>query len=158
MVSAYREAELRDLPAVCALGQVVNLLHYEAWPSIFAPPSEPLRDESHWRQSIGQPNATTFVAEHSVDLIAFVTVMLAEESNPLLQSMCYTRIGSVCVAKPFRGKGVGKQLMSLAEQWGASRGAKDMRLNVWSFNESALAFYQELGYQVRSVLMGKPLS
>jgi ribosomal protein S18 acetylase RimI-like enzyme len=158
MVSAYREAEARDLPAICALGQVVNLLHHEAWPSIFAPQSDPSRDESHWRQSIGQSNATTFLAEYSGEPIAFVTVMLADESNSLLQPMRYARIGSVCVAQAFRGKGVGRELMSLAERWALARGAKDMRLKVWSFNEPALAFYQELGFQVRSLLLGRPLT
>ena len=158
MISTYREAELRDLPAICALGQVVNLLHHDTWPSIFAPQSDPLRDASHWRQSIDQPNATTFVAEHSGELIAFVTVMLVDESKSLLQPMRYAHVGSVCVAKPFRGKGMGKQLMSLAEHWAVGRGAEDMRLNVWAFNESALAFYRDLGYQVRSLFLGKRLT
>jgi ribosomal protein S18 acetylase RimI-like enzyme len=156
-ISAYREAELHDLPGVCALGEVVNLLHHDAWPSIFAPRSDPSRDAPHWRRSIGQPHATTFVAEHSGELMAFITVMLVDESNSRLQPMRYAHVGSVCVAEPFRGRGIGKQLMSLAEQWAAGRGARDMRLNVWAFNESALAFYEELGYEVRSLFLGKPL-
>ncbi len=158
MNTTYREADLRDLPAICALGQVVNLLHHHVWPSIFAGPSDPARDAAHWRQSIGQPNATTFVAEHAGELVAFATVMVVDESNPRLQPMRYAHVGSICVAEVFRGQGLGKQLMALADQWAIGRGARDMRLNVWAFNEAALAFYRELGYDVRAVFLGRPLA
>lgn len=158
MLCAYREAEAHDLPAICALGQVVNLLHHTAWPDIFAPPSDPMRDAKHWQSSIGMPNSTTFVAALAGDIVAFVTVALVEESHSLLQPMRYARIGSVAVAEAHRGKGIGKHLMALAEEWAVRRGARDMRLNVWSFNERALAFYDELGYQTRSLSLGKPLA
>lgn len=158
MTTAYREADLRDLPAICALGQVVNLLHHEAWPSIFAPPSDPSRDAAHWERSIGQPGATTFVAEHAGEVIAFATVTVVDESNPRLQPMRYAHVGSIGVALDFRGQGIGKQLMVLAEQWAVGRGAKDVRLNVWTFNDSALAFYQELGYEVRALFLGRRLA
>ena len=157
MVTAYREAETQDLPVICALGQVVNLLHHTAWPEIFAPSSDPMRDAQHWSQSIAKANATTFVAERSGELVAFVTVMVVDESNSLLQPVRYARVGSVCVVETFRGQGIGRKLMSLAEQWSVGRGAKDMRLNVWCFNEPALALYRELGYEVRSHALGKPL-
>jgi ribosomal protein S18 acetylase RimI-like enzyme len=158
MVVAYREAEVSDLSAVCVLGQVVNLLHHEAWPGIFAPPSDPAHDASHWEQSICKPNATTFVAEQAAKLLAFVTVFLVEDSNPLLQPARFSRIGSICVAQGHRGRGIGKHLMALAEQWAVSGGAGDIRLQVWCFNEPALALYKELGYQVRSHILGKSLT
>lgn len=157
MSNEYREARLHDLPAICELGQVVNLLHHEAWPAIFAPPSDALRDEAHWRRGIGHADAVTFVAEQAGNLVAFITVMLVDESNSLLQPGRYARIGSICVDEAFRGRGVGKRLMVLAEEWSASRGASDMRLNVWSFNQRALSFYDELGYQVRAHSLGKAL-
>ena len=47
--------------------------------------------------------------------------------------------------------------MQLAEEWAAGRGAIDVRLNVWAFNQSALALYKELGYEVRSLFLGKAL-
>ena len=157
MGDVVREAHLADLPAICALGQVVNLLHHEAWPQIFAGPSEPRRDEAHWRLSIAADSATTFVVERSGELVAFATVAVIDESLSLLQPLRYAKVGSVCVAEPLRGQGIGKQLMAQAEQWACARGAVDLRLNVWAFNEAALRFYTELGYEVRSQFLGKPL-
>jgi ribosomal protein S18 acetylase RimI-like enzyme len=155
---AIREATADDLPAICVLGQEVNLLHHEAWPRVFAAPADPDRDAPHWRQSISSASATTFIAEQSGNAIGFITVFLADDPSPLLQPGRIARIGSVCVTAPHRGQGVGRALMAQAECWAFERGAQDIRLNVWAFNEAALRFYDELGYGVRSHVLGKSLA
>ncbi|MCE9660691.1 MAG: GNAT family N-acetyltransferase [Burkholderiales bacterium] len=154
---AYRAATEADLPAICVLGQVVNLLHHQAWPQVFAPASAPERDELHWRQCIAGEGSMVFVAERSLELVGFVTISVATESHSLMQPMRYARVGSVCVQESERGKGVGRRLMSQAEGWALERGAAEIRLNVWAFNEAALGLYKELGYEVRSLSLGKAL-
>jgi ribosomal protein S18 acetylase RimI-like enzyme len=158
MTQAIREATAEDLPVICVLGQEVNLLHHEAWPQVFAAPSDPSRDAPHWQQSIASPNATTFLAEHSEQVIAFITVFFVTDSSPLLQPTPFARIGSICVAAQVRGRGIGRALMAQAERWAFERGATDLRLNVWAFNQAALRFYEELGYEVRLHSLGKALS
>lgn len=158
MTPVIREATLEDLHAICVLGQEVSLLHHEAWPQIFAPPLDPGRDASRWQQSIAAPDATTFVAEQASQIIAFITVAVATDSDPLLQPMRFARIDSVCVAAHLRGQGIGRSLIARAEHWALDRGASDLRLNVWAFNERALRLYEELGYAVRSHFLGKVLS
>jgi GNAT superfamily N-acetyltransferase len=158
MTVVIREATAEDLQAICVLGQEVNRMHYEVWPQIFASPSDPRHDASHWEQSIAKPDATTFVGELSGQVVAFITVASVTESNPLLQAMCVVRIGSVCVAAQHRRHGIGRSLMARAEQWARERNAGDIRLNVFAFNAEALRFYEELGYAVRSHLLGKTLS
>jgi len=153
-----REAIAEDLPAICVLGQELNLLHHEVWPQIFAAPADPSRDATHWQQSIGSANATTFVAEDLGQLIAFITVFFVTDSSPLLQPAPYVRIGSICVVAHHRGHGIGRALMAQAERWASERGADDIRLHVWGFNQAALRFYDELGYGVRSHVLGKVLS
>jgi GNAT superfamily N-acetyltransferase len=155
MTMLIREATAQDLHAICLLGQEVNRLHHDAWPRIFAPPTQPAHDASHWQQSIAKPDATTFVAEQSGEVVAFITVSLAVESNPLLQPMRVARIGSVCVTASVRRHGIGRALMARVEQWAHERAAADIWLNVWAFNAEALRFYESLGYAVRSHGMGK---
>jgi GNAT superfamily N-acetyltransferase len=150
-----REATASDLPAICALGAEVNALHHEAWPQLFAPEGPPERDSEHWQQSIARDSATTFVAVVEGVVVGFATVALLRETNSLLQPLSYGRIGSVSVAKAHRGNGIGPALMAQAEKWALSRGALDLRLNVWSFNQHALQVYKELGYVPRSVNLGK---
>ncbi|OTP76485.1 hypothetical protein PAMC26577_10475 [Caballeronia sordidicola] len=45
--------------------------------------------------------------------------------------------------------------MKIAEGWALEHGAADMRLAVWEFNQQAVDFYQELGYEIRAFEMGK---
>jgi ribosomal protein S18 acetylase RimI-like enzyme len=158
MTAVLREARAEDLPVICALGQEINLLHHDAWPQVYAPPSDPSRDAPHWQQSIGKLDATTFVAEQSGRVVAFITISLVTESNPLLQPMQVARVGSVCVSAQLRRQGIGRSLMAQAERWAHERGAGDIRLNVWAFNAEALRFYDELGFAVRSHFLGKVLS
>jgi len=156
-MTRYRAATEADLPAICALGQVVNLLHHQAWPQIFAPASAIERDEQHWRQCVEGSGSVVFVAERVGTLVGFVTVAVIKESHSLLQPMQYARVGSICVLEAERGRGVGSELMECAEGWATAQGAIDVRLNVWAFNQSALALYKELGYEVRSLFLGKSL-
>jgi ribosomal protein S18 acetylase RimI-like enzyme len=155
--ASYRQATIEDLDHVCKLGNELNRLHHEAWSNIFAQESDPRRDESHWRQSLQGETAATFVAEVQGAIVGFVTVHVGNESSPLLQPVCFARIGSVCVVEQERGRGIGRALMDQAEKWAAANRATDMRLNVWKFNAAALHLYAELGYEVRSLSMGKPI-
>jgi len=153
----YREAMREDLPSICRLGEDVNALHHAAWPRIFAEAGDPMRHAAQWEQSIGAERSTAFVAEHEGQVIGFVTVFIAQDPNPLLQPTQYGRVGSIGVAPQCWGQGVGTGLMQLAEQWARQRGALDIRLHVWAFNERALRLYAELGYEVRSHVLGKQL-
>lgn len=153
----YREALLADIPAICSLGEEVNLLHHEAWPHIFSAAGDPMRHASHWRQSIGGEESTTYVCEEDGSLLGFVTVLVVRDASPLLQPAPYARVGTVSVAASRRGAGIGTALMRLAERWASHRGILDLRLHVWSFNERAMALYTEMGYEVRSHVLGKRL-
>jgi ribosomal protein S18 acetylase RimI-like enzyme len=152
-----REALASDLPAICVLGEEVNAIHHAAFPHVFAGRGAPDAAASHWSNSIAQANATTFVAEHENQLIGFVTVGISDESHPLLQPVRVGRVGSIGVAEAARGRGVGSELMRRAQAWLASRGAQEVRLNVWQFNAGALRLYQRLGYEVRSVQLARRL-
>jgi ribosomal protein S18 acetylase RimI-like enzyme len=153
----YRRATLADLAAVCSLGQVINRLHYEAWPNVFAPASDPGADEAHWREGIEGEGCAAFVAEVDGEVVGFITASVATENHPLLQPLFFARVRSVCVTPQARGQGIGRGLMELAEAWAMDAGAVEIRLNVWEFNASAVRLYKELGYGVRSFHMCKPL-
>jgi ribosomal protein S18 acetylase RimI-like enzyme len=153
----YREASLADLPSICILGEQVNVLHHEAWPNIFAEPGDPMRHASHWQHSIEAEQATTFLCEHERSVVGFVTIFIAKDPSTLLQPAPYARVGSISVAPEHRGQGIGSELMYLAERWAHGRGVSDLRLHVWAFNERALGLYTELGYEVRSHVLGKRL-
>ena len=154
---SYREATSSDLQAICVLGEEVNAVHQRAFPEVFAGPGLHDRDAAHWLSSIGKDAATTFVADEAGELVGFVNVSMVTESHSLLLPMRFGRVGSVSVTEAKRGQGVGRALMSLAQDWVLQRGGKELRLNVWVFNTQALHMYEELGYEIRSHSLVKRL-
>lgn len=153
----YRPATEADLPALCALGQMVNLLHHQAHPHLFAPASAPERDDAHWRRSVSSPLGIAFLAECGGAPVGFATAGVADETHSLMQPLRYAWVGTVGVVPAHRGAGIGRMLMTMVEQWAAGHGAVDLRLMVWAFNQGAMRLYEELGYEVRMVGMGKTL-
>jgi ribosomal protein S18 acetylase RimI-like enzyme len=157
-MAVIREATDADLASICSLGEEVNAIHHEAFPAIFAGAGLPNRDRAHWGSSIGKTDSACFVAAADNAVVGFVTVAAIDENHSLLQSGRFGRIGSVGVTESMRGRGIGKALMRQAEAWAADRGATELRLTVWAFNEPALALYRELGYDVRSHQLAKVLT
>ena len=152
---SYRRATVEDLLSICELGNVVNRLHHEACPQVFAPSPDQAREQAHWLTSLQGEAAATFLAQDDGAVVGFVTVQILEENHCLLQPLCFARVGTLCVAEHMRGHGIGRALMEHAQRWAAVCGAMDIRLEVWKFNTSAMRLYEELGYEIRSFAMSK---
>lgn len=64
-------------------------------------------------------------------------------------------VHSFRVRRAWRGRGLGTRLMEVVETDLASRGFKEITLNVGGDNEGALRLYQRLGYQVVKEIPGR---
>jgi ribosomal protein S18 acetylase RimI-like enzyme len=62
----------------------------------------------------------------------------------------YAYIFLLYVAPEHRRRGIAKALIHKAETWAASRGDRQIGLQVFSHNQVALALYRRLGYQIQS--------
>jgi ribosomal protein S18 acetylase RimI-like enzyme len=67
-------------------------------------------------------------------------------------------IYDIHVDEAYRGRGLGRAAMELAEAEARSRGFFRMELNVFGGNEVARRLYRSLGYVDRAVRMGKDLA
>ena len=67
-------------------------------------------------------------------------------------------IYDVEIDEAHRGRGFGRALMSLAEQWARERDAVELQLNVFGGNDVARALYSSLGYAESAVTMTKRLA
>jgi ribosomal protein S18 acetylase RimI-like enzyme len=64
----------------------------------------------------------------------------------------------VAVTPSQRGRGLGRALMTAAEQWLAEQGARVIRLMVRAENEGVTSYYRSLGYEDSNMLvLGKRL-
>ncbi|WP_138947139.1 N-acetyltransferase [Plantibacter sp. M259] len=66
-------------------------------------------------------------------------------------------IWDVEIDESFRGRGLGRQAMQLAETAAKEQGAKTLGLNVFGFNRIARGLYESLGYETMAVQMRKAL-
>jgi len=66
-------------------------------------------------------------------------------------------IFDVRIYDEFRGKGYGKQVMSLVEEKARELGIKRMGLHVFAYNDVARNLYERIGYKVSSMNMLKDL-
>jgi len=60
-------------------------------------------------------------------------------------------VWDVAVHEAFRGRGIGRATMLLAEDVARSQGAASMRLNVFAYNTPAIRLYDGLGYETASM-------
>ena len=158
-VISYREATADDVATICELGQLLNAIHHAERPDIYAAETQDyLRDASHWMGSLTSPTQVIFLALVGDKPAGFVSAGVFTASGPLLQPMEFARIGSVCVAQIFWGKGLGRGLMAQVRNWALERGAQDIRLAVWGFNAHARRLYEELGFETRAFEMGMRLT
>jgi ribosomal protein S18 acetylase RimI-like enzyme len=63
----------------------------------------------------------------------------------------------VYVNPKHRRQGIGSALLYHAESWARARGDRQITLQVFLKNETAINLYHKLGYQPYSLLMQKPL-
>jgi RimJ/RimL family protein N-acetyltransferase len=55
------------------------------------------------------------------------------------------------VARPYRRRGIGAQLMQAAEDWARRAGVRKLELHVFPHNGPAIALYERLGYRREGV-------
>ena len=67
------------------------------------------------------------------------------------------RIRALVVGSEHRGKGVGRMLISAAEDWARRRGARDVMLTTHKRRTDAHRFYLSMGYEATGYRFYKPL-
>lgn len=91
----------------------------------------------HLLYILRHPRASTFVYE---DGRVLASLMLHDEDGIL-------RVLSVGVHSSCRRRGIGRRLMALAEDLAAKFRSREIRLEVSTNNDGAVAFYAALGYE-----------
>jgi GNAT superfamily N-acetyltransferase len=102
---------------------------------------------------IGETCAVLVAEDATGHLLGFVAV--AHDVHFTGDGQAY--VGELVVAQHAEGRGVGRVLMSAAEEWARARGYGFVILETGAANVGARAFYARLGYGEESVKLVKPL-
>jgi ribosomal protein S18 acetylase RimI-like enzyme len=158
MTCSIREARLEDYDALCLIFEQGDAHHRDALPRIFCSSDGPTRSWQYVAALIADENATILVAEDDNQVIGAIQALIREAPDiPIFVPRRYAVIDSIIVSQTYRRSGVGQALMEEAHLWALDKGATQVELNVWEFNQGALAFYERLGYSTASRKMFKSL-
>ena len=95
---------------------------------------------------LAEAGVTILVAECAGHLVGFSQVGNGV-GNKQLPSAAASELKRLYVQERFAGRGVGRDLLRLAEKAAAARGAEMLWLTAWEGNVRALQFYPRCGYE-----------
>lgn len=147
-----RKANIDDIPRLLELLLDINKIHVEGRSDIFNPnvtkfSYDDLKDIIE--------NNKLFINVYTIDNLV-IGYLMAEiqliESNLLKNRKIYF-IHDFCIDSKYRHHGIGKELFKYSKEESINLNCDSIELNVWSFNDSAIKFYESLGFKVRSQIM-----
>lgn len=104
------------------------------------------------------PNTISLVTELEDKIVGFCIVTLRQPSkNPLLKARKVAYMEDLCVDKRHRNLGIGRTLFNEVKLTAKEKGYDVMELMVWSFNDTAIKFYESMGMKPRSMFMEQKL-
>ena len=151
-----RRALSQDIDALLNLHHQIGKFHFENAPDAFVEPSAAERE--FFLRALSDESRLFLLAETQDEVVGFITAAITQNQTiPFLVKYPICRIGTIVVDQSKRSKGVGTQIMSACQSWAFESGAKQMRLEVISFNQGAQQFYVNLGFENTSHIMSKQL-
>lgn len=154
----FRKATVEDYNNLFELFDEIDTLHRDNLPHIFQQASGPVREQDYYSGLIDDKNVGLFVAEIGGKLVGFSHAIVKDTpAIPILVPRRYAIVDSIVVQAGFQNRGIGRKLMDKMQVWAIAKGATSIELNVYEFNEAAISFYKNLGYQTISRRMNKEL-
>ena len=148
-----RKAAPAEIPQILKLLVQVNMVHHNGRPDLFKGPATKY-SEKELKKLLRDETRPIFVCMNGDTLLGYAFCILKEVKDDQLLESCKTLyVDDLCVDETSRGNGVGKALMTHAVQYAKDCGCHNVTLNVWSFNEKAMRFYQSFGmYEQRRTM------
>lgn len=107
---------------------------------------------------VDQTDGAIFVAEEDDRIVGHVIIFGLIRPDDLDERQeRYSHLAELFVEPVHRGNGIGRDLVARAESYARRLGAYKLELKVHARNESAVAFYELLGYAPRTLIMSKRL-
>jgi GNAT superfamily N-acetyltransferase len=151
---AVRPVTLRDRDALWRLYVAFHEFHVRGVPdrlvSIPDPPDDADRAELYTAidKILNDDDATILVAEVDGEVVGLAEVYLRrDEANSRTVTYTYGHLQSLTVDEALRGRSIGTRLLAAAEQWARDKGATEIRLDTWEFEQGPLRFYEANGYR-----------
>jgi ribosomal protein S18 acetylase RimI-like enzyme len=153
MAVSIRPAKDHDIEALCEMYYDFHEFHVCGVPTHLRSLGNKAQwDQASLREVLGKimqgDESEIFVAETAGKLAGLIEVYVRQDPDEaaLIQHR-YVELQSLVVLAPFRRKDIGTRLVEAARRWGREKGATEVRLGVWEFNQAAREFYEAVGFR-----------
>ena len=154
---SVRQARRGDLAFMQYLFYELNRFHHESMPGYYKTPEEVLKDKS-LQAYVSKDSCFGFVGEYDGTPVGFAVGQVSELISPISKRIKMGSVDEIFVLPKHRGFGLGKMLLQSIETECRRLGASDLFVETWSFNESALKFYEDFGLLPHVYWSRKPLT
>ena len=142
-----RYAKEEELESVNKIRKQVNEVHVKGRPDIFR--------EDGWRviepfvyTRFEEGNSGVVVALAGEEVVGFAVVQyIVRPESPFKREQKFYHIEEFGVDENHRRKGIATALIDFAKKDAKERGFARVELDMWEFNEGALAFYESVGFK-----------
>lgn len=142
-----RYAEREELEAVNKVREQVNEVHVNGRPDIFRADGWPLI-ESNIYTRFDEDSSGVIVADLNDVIVGFAVVQyISRPETSFSKARRFYHIEEFGVDENHRRKGIATSLINFAKEDAKKLGFERVELNMWEFNEGALAFYESVGFK-----------
>ena len=146
-MTEVRWARENELERVNELRMQVNALHVAGKPEVFKPGfPEELRNYIYAIHKDPEQFITVAVKDGTICGFA-VLHHINRPENPFMKERDFLDIDEFCVDEAFRRQGIASEMIAFIREFAKGKGFHRIELNMWEFNQEALAFYEASGFQ-----------
>ncbi|MCL4248931.1 MAG: GNAT family N-acetyltransferase [Anaerolineae bacterium] len=143
-----RRATVEDAALVATLNLAVHQVHVQARPDRFKPLAATDEFVALVRERLADEHTYVFIGEVDGAAVAYALVMHYQRpEDSFAYAVNFLNIDQMSVNPEYRSQGYGEQMMNHILDFARSLGIRRVTLNVWTFNERAIAFYERCGFK-----------
>lgn len=101
---------------------------------------------------VASPDVEVVVAQIGDEVVGSGYALI-REAKDFEQHTHYAYLGFMYVKPEHRGKGVNQAILKALQQWAASRGLTEIRLQVYDDNAAAVRAYEKAGFKAHMLVM-----
>ena len=142
-----RYAEYGELEQVNQLRKQVNDLHIQGRPDIFRPGFSPQLQQQVYA-AFEDKNEAVIVAKLGNQIVGFAVLKYIQRPETLYQKeRRFCELEEFGVDEAHRRRHIASKLIAFIQAEAGKNGFPKIELNMWAFNESALLFYEAIGFK-----------
>ena len=152
MSLTVRFAREGDEETIASLLVDIHTLHAKGRPDLFGKGHAKF-DAEAVRRMFHSDDQPFFVADDGEGVVGYAICKKIRNQNPVQGDYTTLYLDDLNVDERARRQGVGSALLDACRAYAKASGCYNLTLNVWAFNEGAIAFYQKNGFACQRMIM-----